>query len=51
MINVVVISSRLFLLDVDLGYATVLHALELAEGGCAAESVAARRDAVMIEEV
>ena len=51
MINIVVISSRLFLLDVNLGYATVFHALELAEGGCAAESVAARGDTVMIEEV
>ena len=41
----------LFLFDVDLGYASVFHALELAEGGGATETVAARGDAVVIEEI
>ena len=41
----------LFRLDVDLWYATVLHALKLAEGGSATETVATRGDAVVIEEV
>ena len=41
----------LFLLDVDLGDATVLHAVKLTEGGGATETVAARGDAVVIEEV
>ena len=41
----------LFRFDVDLGYAPVFHALELAEGGSATETVATRGDAVVIEEV
>ena len=41
----------LFLFDVDLGYATVFHSLKLAEGCGATEAVAARGDAVVIEEV
>ena len=41
----------LFRFDVNLGYASVLHALELAEGSGATEAVAARGDAVVIEEV
>ena len=43
--------SLLFLLNVDLRYASVFHALELAEGGGATEAVAARGDAVVIEQV
>ena len=39
------------LMDVDLGYATILHTLKLAEGSGAAETVAARGDAIVIEEV
>ena len=38
-------------LDVDLGDATVLLALEFSEGGAAAEAVAARGDAVVIEKI
>ena len=41
----------LFRFDVDLGYATILHTLKLAEGGGATETVATRGDAVVIEEV
>ena len=41
----------LFRFDVDLGNATILHALELAEGSGAAEAVATRENTVVIEEV
>ena len=41
----------LFNLDIYLGYAAVLHALKLTEGGSTTETIAARGDAVMIEQV
>ena len=41
----------LFHLDVDLRDATVFQTLKLTEGGGATEAVAARGDAVMIEEI
>ena len=43
--------TGLFHLNINLRNAAVLHALELAEGGGTAESVAAGGDAVVVEEV
>ena len=45
------VANGLFLFDVDLGYATVFHTLKLAEGGSATETIATRRDAIVIEKV
>ncbi len=42
---------NLFRFDVDLGYASVFHTLKLAESGGATETISARGDAVVIEEV
>ena len=41
----------LFRFDANLGYAPVFHTLELTEGGAATETVAARGNAVVIEEI
>ena len=49
---VLLLTITLFLLkDINLRNASVLHTLKLAEGGSATETVAARGDAVVIEEV
>ena len=41
----------LFLFNINLGDTAVFHTLKLAEGGGATEAVAARGDAVVIEEI